>query len=78
MTETDEHTYVVVAASADKPKSNRVKHIGHERDGELVPRCNSHYVSEHDFGPRAVRQATPDEQDFRVCVRCLRWKPWVW
>ena len=73
---TEEHTYLVLYGAPSGKR--RIKHIGMERDGETVPRCNSHYVGAHDQRPRRFRPVEGDEQDFPTCKRCLAWKEWRW
>jgi hypothetical protein len=73
----EELTYLILFGAPTGPK-REVIHIAHDRDGELVPRCNSHYVAQQDRGPRRFRKATGRELTFRVCQRCQNWRGWTW
>lgn len=76
--DTTEHVYLVLYGAPTGRTKRPVKHIAQERHGELVPRCNSHYRSSQDIEPRKVRPIKEDEEDLRVCQRCLKWRPWSW
>jgi hypothetical protein len=78
MTTTEEdHTYLILFGAPTGP-TRQVIHIAHERDGEQVPRCNSHYIAAQDRQPRRFRQAEGDELTYRVCQRCQNWRGWEW
>jgi hypothetical protein len=76
----DEHTYLILYGAPSGPV-RKVIHIGHERDGQMYPRCNTHMTATHDAGPRQFREATGAELAFRVCGRCTNdnyraWRDW--
>jgi len=75
---TEKIVYLILYGStAGGPR--KVIHIAHERDGELVPRCNSHHMSQNDQRPaRLWRQAEGAELEHRVCQRCQNWRGWEW
>jgi hypothetical protein len=70
-------TYLILHTASGSTR--KVIHIGHERDGEQVPRCNSHYTSQNDLDTqRRFRPAEGEELEYRVCQRCVNWRGWVW
>jgi len=78
MTTPDEdHVYLILYGAHTMP-TRKIIHIAHERDGEQVPRCNSHYKAAHDRRERKFRQVNEAEREYPVCQRCLNWRGWVW
>ena len=75
---TEKVVYLILFGStAGGPR--KIIHIAHERDGELVPRCNSHHMSSNDQrSARQWRVAADHELEYRVCQRCLNWRGWEW
>jgi len=74
--EAEEHVYLILYGAPSGVR--RIRHIAMERDGEQVPRCNTHYVASHDSRPRRFRPVEGREQDYPVCKRCLAWHPYEW
>lgn len=74
----EEHVYLVLFG-APSGAVRTIRHIGIERDGVMVPRCNTHYVASHDSQPRRFRPVKNEaEASLRVCKRCLAWNPSAW
>ena len=69
-----DESYLVVYGSPNGVR--RIRHIGVERDGATVPRCNIHYAASHDARPRRFRPPSGKEESYPVCKRCLAWRPY--
>jgi hypothetical protein len=74
---TQEYTYLILYGAPSRP-TRTVIHIAHERDGEVVPRCNTHLTSTQDRQPRQFRPAEGDELSYRVCKRCTNPQYTAW